>query len=305
MENFTLKSYRLFAAKELEHISPTPDLDVQVLLQYAFRYDKTQLLLFANDHVPQDKLDWLNEAVEKRKSGLPVAYITGSKEFYGYNFFVSPDVLIPKPDTELLVERALDFILKKSKSDKAAPLKICDLCAGSGCIGISVLKSLYASNLADEKLPHITFVDISEPALEIAKKNAAELLPEQTLVDKITFIQSDLFENVEDRFDLILTNPPYIPAAMVDRLLQDGRSEPRLALDGDLEGFTDATTDGTAIIKRIIINSCEHLSLHGTILMETGEYNAIQTADFAREKGFTTKIHTDYEGDYRNVEMTL
>ena len=298
MEKYTLRTFRTFATKQLEGVSPTPELDVQVLLQHAMHYDKTQMLLFLDNHIPDDKLEWLYHALDRRESGLPVAYITGHKEFYGFDFFVTPDVLIPKPDTEILVERALEIILEKMEdSSNSEPLQICDMCTGSGCIGISVLKTLYAvDKIPVEKLPQFTLVDISAPSLEVAKKNVATLLPEKSLVEKITFVQSDLFENVQGHFDLILSNPPYVPTAMVDELLTDGRSEPRLALDGD--------EDGTALIKRLIIQSCDHLAFNATILMETGEYNALQTADFARGQGFETQIHTDLEGDYRNVEMT-
>ena len=184
------------------------------------------------------------------------------------------------------------------------------MCTGSGCIGISVLKTLYTvDKIPVEKLPQITMVDISSHALEVAKKNVAQLLPDQEVIKKFTFVQSNLFNNIDDTFDLILTNPPYVPSSMVDELLADGRSEPRLALDGDmviesLEG-DEFNTDGTSIIKQLILQACEHLAFNATILMETGEYNALKTAEFAQMQGFTTQIHTDLEGDYRNVEMTL
>ena len=310
MENFTLRTFRTFATKQLSGISPTPDLDVQVLLQHAMHYDKTQMLLFLDNHIPDEQLEWLYNAIEKRNNGLPVAYITGHKEFYGFDFFVNPNVLIPKPDTEILVERALEIILEKMQdSSNSEPLKICDMCTGSGCIGLSVMKTLYAvDKVPVEKLPQITMVDISSHALEIAKKNAASLLPEQEIIKKISFVQSNLFHNVEGKFDLILTNPPYVPSSMVDELLADGRNEPRLALDGDmviesLEG-DEFNTDGTSIIKQLILQSCEHLAFNATILMETGEYNALKSAEFAQTQGFATQIHTDLEGDYRNVELT-
>lgn len=308
MENYTLRTFRTFATKQLEGVSPTPDLDVQVLLQHAMHYDKTQMLLFLDNHIPDDKLEWLYHALDQRETGLPVAYITGHKEFYGFDFFVTPDVLIPKPDTEILVERALELILEKMEdSSNEEPLQICDMCTGSGCIGISVLKTLYAvDKIPVEKLPQITLVDISEQALAIAKKNAANLLPEQSLIEKFSFVQSDLFKKVQGNFDIILANPPYVPTSMVDELLADGRNEPRLALDGDTAVIETAETssDGTSIIKKLIIQACEHLAFNATILMETGEYNALQTAEFARGQGFETQIHTDLEGDYRNVEMT-
>ena len=298
MDNNTIRQFKNLAIKELQGISPSPALDVEVLLSHALKYDKTQLLLFAEDNIPEDKVDWLNKAIARRKTGLPVAYITGVKEFYGYDFFVTPDVLIPKPDTEILVEHAVELIMEKIGSDTAdRPLAICDMCTGSGCIGIAVMKTLYAvEKVPVEKLPLLTMVDISEPALAIAKKNAAALLPDSEILQKITFIQSDLFEKVEGKFDFILTNPPYIPSKMVDELLKDGRNEPRLALDGDV--------DGTFLIKKLLQQSCEHLANNGTILMETGEYNAQATADFAGGLGFTTQLHTDLEGQLRVVEMT-
>ena len=300
MNTITIRDYKTIAVKELQGISPTPELDVQVILQHALHLDKTQLLLFSNKKLPHTKLDWLNEAIAKRKTGLPVAYITGVKEFYGYDFFVTPDVLIPKPDTEILVEHAVELIMEKLDGEDAAarPLAICDMCTGSGCIGLAVMKTLYAlEKVPVEKLPQMTMVDISEPALAIAKKNAATLLPDGEILQKLTFVQSDLFEKVSGKFDFILTNPPYIPSAMVDELLKDGRNEPRLALDGDV--------DGTFLIKKLLSQSCEHLVNNGTILMETGEYNAQATADFAGGLGFTTQLHTDLEGQLRVVEMRL
>ena len=303
MNTITIRNFKTSATKELQGISPSPELDVQVLLSHALKYDKTQLLLFAENHIPDDKLDWLNKAIGLRKTGLPVAYITGVKEFYGYDFFVTPDVLIPKPDTEVLVERAMELI-----TQAARPLRILDMCAGSGCIGLSVMKTLYAlEKVPVENLPQITMVDISEPALAIAKKNAAALLPDGEILQKITFIQSDLFEKVDGEFDFILTNPPYIPSAMVDELLKDGRNEPRLALDGDIAvpEPVEGPQAGTHIIKKLITQSCKHLAQNGTILMETGEYNAQATADFAQKAGFATEIHRDLEGQLRVVEMHI
>jgi len=308
MNTITIRDFKNLAIKELQGVSPSPSLDVEVLLSHVLKYDKTQLLLFADNLIPEEKLTWLNDAIGLRKTGLPVAYITGVKEFYGYDFFVTPDVLIPKPDTEILVEHAIELI-----NEAARPLEICDMCTGSGCIGIAVMKTLYAvEKVPVEKLPLLTMVDISEPALAIAKKNAAALLPDGEILQKITFIQSDLFENLDGQFDFILTNPPYIPSKMVDELLKDGRNEPRLALDGDLgvpavpepvEGV-EGPQDGTFLIKKFLQQSCEHLANNGTILMETGEYNAQATADFAGGLGFTTQLHTDLEGQLRVVEMT-
>ena len=308
MPSLTIRQFKNDAASKLEGFSPSPELDIQVLLQHALKFDKTQLLLFSNNEIPAEKLAWLNDAVSKRKTGLPVAYITGIKEFYGYDFFVTSDVLIPKPDTEVLVERAMEILTEVAPS---RPLRILDMCTGSGCIGISVIKTLYSlEKIAAQELPQMTLVDISEAALTIAKKNAATLLPDGDILQKLIFIQSDLFEKVDGEFDIILTNPPYVPTALVDELLKDGRCEPRLALDGDValrqaQGPQTASgpQDGTTLIKKLITQSCGHLAQNGTILMETGEYNAQATAAFAQEAGFATEIHKDLEGQLRVVEM--
>lgn len=257
-----------------------------------------------NTEITLEQMNWLNQAVEKRKKGLPIAYITGHKEFYGYDFEVSPAVLIPKPDTEILVEKALDEIITKMDARPDIVLSICDMCTGSGCIGISVLRQLITEhNIPSGKLPKITFVDISSDALDTARKNAVKLLGQKEK-DEHRFIQSNLFDDVPYTFDIILTNPPYIPASMVDDLLKDGRSEPRLALDGDvgIYGEQTDTNDGLDIIRRLIPQAYEHLVHNGVLLMETGEYNAQQAQKLFKDSNFRcTKIIPDLEGQDRDV----
>ncbi len=284
----------------------TASLDVQVLLSHCLNLDKTQILLQSNLDIPEDKLEWLNSAIQKRKQGIPIAYITGKKEFYGYAFFVTKDVLIPKPDTEILVENAIKIILEKIEARKNQIITICDMCTGSGCVGISILKTLVEKyKIPVSVLPKITLVDISDSALEIARKNVAHLLQKNELLERIRFIRSNLFEQVTGSFDVIVSNPPYIPHEMVDELLKDGRSEPRLALDGDitLTGERSLDNDGLEIIRNLIMQAINHLSPKGTVLLETGEYNAKATSFFAQRFGLKTKIYKDLEGQLRNVEM--
>ena len=307
MHSATIRQFKNSAIKELQEISPSPELDVQVLLSHALNYDKTRLLLFAENHIPDDKLEWLNEAIARRKTGLPVAYITGMKEFYGYDFFVTTDVLIPKPDTEILVEQAVQRIADKIRANKRI-LSICDMCTGSGCIAISVLMTLSEKyKLDDESIPVFTMVDISEKALEVARKNTSQILKRPELLQKIRFIRSNLFENVTGRFDFILSNPPYIPHSMVKELLKDRRNEPVLALDGDvtMDGELTLKDDGMEVIRNLIEQSTIHLYAGGTTLMETGEYNAEKTSDFARIYGFKTKIYKDLENQPRVVQMKI
>lgn len=310
----TIKEFKDSAIKALEAASPSPQLDVQVLLEAALNFNKTQQLLYINNQIPAEKLEWLNTAIEKRKTGLPIAYITQNKEFYGYSFYVNPSVLIPKPDTEILVERALEIIIEKMDARPNSLLTICDMCTGSGCIALAILKTLIdLYNIPSSKLPKFTLVDISPQALEVARKNTKLLLPDEILQERVRFIRSNLFEQVPGSFDIILTNPPYIPHSMVDKLLQDGRSEPRLALDGDVtitgeKPYTidgDLADDGLEIIKNLIPQAKAHLSPLGTILMETGEYNALEAEQIGKSYGFKTSIHKDLEGQLRDVELNL
>lgn len=241
-------------------------------------------------------------SLKQRQTGLPVAYITGSKEFYGIDFIVTPDVLIPKPDTELLVEHALAAVRSRiSGHTPQKPLHIIDVCTGSGCIALSVFHEL-DRHIQDQI--SLVLTDISPAALSIAQQNAAHLLqPEQ--IQQLCFLQGDLLDAVvqgtskpsEIKFDIILSNPPYIPAAEVTELLKDGRNEPRLALDGDAGS---PSNDGLAILRRLIPQAYGHLAASGLFLVETGEYNAMQTAELMKHTGFSSvETFCDLSGQLR------
>ena len=313
----TIQELKTKIITKLSNSSPSPKLDAEVLLMHCLNFSKTELLLKRDYEIPAGKEEWLNNAITRRAAGLPIAYITGHKEFYGYDFFVSPDVLIPKPDTEILVERAVDVILSKIDARPDSLITVCDMCTGSGCIALAAAKTLLEDErIPPEQLPKFTLADISEPALDIARKNAAALLtPYGSLVtSRFNFVRTNLFDAISEaiKFDVILSNPPYIPHTMVDELLLDGRSEPRLALDGDItltgdRALTQSGTpadDGLEIIRNLIPQAASHLAPLGEILMETGEYNAEKTAELAREAGFVSNIHRDLEGQLRVVEMS-
>lgn len=228
--------------------------------------------------------------------------------------------LFQKPDTEILVERAVDVILSMMDARGENLLTICDMCTGSGCIAIAVAKTLIEDErVSSDQLPKFTLADISEPALDIARHNVMELLgkgPDSALIlSRFNFVRTNLFDAISEaiKYDVILSNPPYIPHTMVDELLRDGRSEPRLALDGDItiegdralarDGSGLAADDGLEIIRNLIPQAQAHLAPRGSILMETGEYNAEATAELAAEAGFNTEIHHDLEGQLRVVEI--
>ena len=295
-----IREFKSWAKKHLSS-SPSAALDVSVLLEFFLGKDKTWILLHEKDELSAEQFSKLSEAVAARKTGLPVAYITGRKEFYGYDFFVTPDVLIPKPDTEILVESAILKITEKiNEEGKNGISSICDICTGSGCVGLSVIKSLSERNeIPSAKLPELTLSDISSAALSIAEKNAKNLLSKE-LCQKINFVESDLFSAIPKRFDMILSNPPYVPGKMVDELLKDGRSEPRLALDGD--AYEEPSNDGLSIIRRLVPQCMEHLNEGGILIVEAGEYNALETKTIFEKSGFShVKIIKDLEGQERNV----
>ncbi len=312
----TLQELKSKIIEKLSKTSPSPKLDAEVLLSHCLGFSKTELLLKRDYEVPADKEVRLCDATARRATGLPIAYITGHKEFYGYDFIVSPDVLIPKPDTEILVEHAVDVILSKMDARGENLLTVCDMCTGSGCIAIAVAKTLLEDErVAPDQLPKFTLADISEPALDIARRNAAVLLADHCslVLSRFNFVRTNLFDAISEaiKYDVILSNPPYIPHTMVDELLRDGRSEPRLALDGDItlqgdRAFADdgkTKDDGLEIIRNLIPQAQAHLAPRGTVLMETGEYNAEAAAALAAAAGFNTEIHRDLEGQLRVVEM--
>ena len=280
--------------------SPTPDLDINCILCSILNVDKTYLLTHSQNELTKTQLENLASAVNKRRTGLPVAYITGVKEFYGRDFCVSPAVLIPKPDTEILVERAAEIVLQSVQT-----VKLCDMCAGSGCVGLSVFLAVKENPQTDLcKIESVCLADISEAALEIAKLNAKRLLRDEDKA-RFSFIKTDLFAEITGTFDLICTNPPYIPHGEAAALLEDGRNEPLLALDGDAhaDGTVSESGGGLSVIRRLVPAALEHLNGGGTLLMECGEYNAQKAADLCRAAGFNSvQVHTDFAGQLRLVE---
>ena len=219
-----------------------------------------------------------------------MAYITETKEFYGRDFFVNPSVLIPKPDTEILVHRGIEIISKKLQEN--SQVKLVDLCTGSGCVAVSVWKELESS--FDVGKMSFFATDISPDALAVAKKNCSFHQCD------IKFLLCDLLQTKElVDLDGIISNPPYIPNKIATKLLKDGRSEPLLALDGDCNG----SEDGTGLIARLLPQGFGALKAGGFILLETGEYNAELTAKLMEQNGFVDiRIHADLSGMLRVVE---
>lgn len=196
-----------------------PRANAEFLLAHLLHTSRTWLTAFGQEPLPADKQQAYERLVARHAAGEPLAYITGFQPFCNLEISVTPDVLIPRPETEELVDWAAHFF------NPAAPLKILDLCTGSGCIALALAA----------QLPHacVTAVDISPRALQVARHNAQRL----KLQEKITFIESDLWENVQGDFDIIVSNPPYIPSGDLPGLMREVQAEPALALDGGPDGL--------------------------------------------------------------------
>ncbi|WP_428043823.1 peptide chain release factor N(5)-glutamine methyltransferase [Candidatus Avelusimicrobium faecicola] len=196
-----------------------PRANAEFLLAHLLHTSRTWLTAFGQEPLPADKQQAYERLVARHAAGEPLAYITGFQPFCNLEISVTPDVLIPRPETEELVEWAAHFF------NPAAPLKILDLCTGSGCIALALAA----------QLPHacVTAADISLRALQVARHNAERL----KLQEKITFIESNLWENVQGDFDMIVSNPPYIPSGDLPGLMREVQAEPALALDGGPDGL--------------------------------------------------------------------
>jgi release factor glutamine methyltransferase len=220
-------------------------LEAQVLLGHVLKQSRAYLLAHLDSTLPDSNRAQFEALLTRRAQGEPIAYLTGQREFYGLPFLVTPAVLIPRPETELLVDLALQQI------PHATPVHILDLGTGSGAIAISIAKQ--------RPRAQVTAVDCSPDALSVARQNAAHLH-----CSNVQFIQSDWFAalNTAHPFDLIVSNPPYIAQADPHLLLGDLKSEPALALVGGL--------DGLAAIRHIASTAKSHLRQTGHLLFEHG-----------------------------------
>ena len=235
----------------LQYAKQTLDnIESKILIKYILKKDNTYIISNGKNKLSDDEESILNKYVNKLKNGYPLQYITNNQEFMGLNFYVDENVLIPQPDTEVLVESAIKYITEITVNKKISinNIKLLDLCTGSGAIAISLKKyipqiKVYAS-------------DISEKALEISKINANNNNVE------INFIKSDMFKNINEKFDIIVSNPPYIKTSEISKLSKDVQNEPVLALDGG--------EDGLKFYRLISEQINDYLKSDGILMMEIG-----------------------------------
>jgi release factor glutamine methyltransferase len=224
---------------------PDGDFDASVLARFILGWDAARLLTHDDDPEPAGFAERYEALVERRARFEPVAYITGEKEFWNLSFEVSPAVLIPRPETEAMVEAAL------ARFPARAPFAAVDVGTGSGCLAVAISK--------ERPLAVVTATDISTAALEVARRNAAR----HEVANRIHFIETDLLEGVEGPFDLIVSNPPYVSESDRGTLQTDVRDyEPPLALF--------AGEDGLAIVRRLLTQAAGRLAAGGTLMFEFG-----------------------------------
>lgn len=283
----TIAEFRKEQTKNLPN-SSTPALDIDCLISHVLEKNRSWILAHQDESLDELNLKKLNSFIDQRKTGLPIAYIIEKKEFFGLEFFVNKNVLIPKPDTELLIEKAIEIIEQDFQNRIS---KVADVCTGSGCVFISIAKQF-------ENTKNIKYfsTDVCHKALEVAKINSQKILGQTFTEENVQFNLADLLDNVTEKFDMIVSNPPYVPRSIVNDLLLDGRREPPLALDGDAcyISTTDSNYgDGMSLIRPLIKQSYEQLNDGGFFLIETGEYNAHLTREYLQEIGFSDIITFD------------
>lgn len=239
------------------------DLDAWYLLEFVTGVSRAMYFAMPDQNVSKEEQEQYEAYIEKRSSHIPLQHLTGEQQFMGLDFQVTQDVLIPRQDTEILVEEAISMI--------QGPQKILDVCTGSGCILLSILHYV-----KKEKKISLTGmgIDISEKALAIAEKNA------KNLGIDASFMQSDLFENVTGKWNMIVSNPPYIRTEVIHTLQDEVKlHDPWIALDGK--------EDGLYFYKKIIEEAGEYLEKDGTLLFEIGHDQAEDVMGLLKEAGYS------------------
>lgn len=248
-------------------------LDAWYLLEYICHMDKVYYLLHKKEIIEEKLQAAYEDVIRKRAERIPLQHITHEQEFMGYSFYVNENVLIPRQDTEILVERILS---DQKRNAERESISVLDVCTGSGCIIISLAKEM--------PLKKAAAVDISKEALEVAKKNCEQL---DVLVE---LKQSDLFEAVTEQYDVIVSNPPYIESREIEELMPEVKNhEPLLALDGK--------EDGLYFYRKIIEESTKYLKDNGSLYFEIGYNQGAAVKQMMDDAGFLdVKVEKDLAG---------
>jgi len=259
---------------------PNPQLDGQILLSNLIKKDKKHIILNPKELLNSEQLDKFKSLIERRKKGEPIAYLINKKEFWKDEFFVNKDVLIPRPDTELIIEQVLKIYSKDEQ------LQFLDIGTGSGCILLSILK----------ERPNFygTGIDISKESINISKFNAKQL----NLINRVKFFNSSVDNFKIGKYDLIVSNPPYIELLKLKYLEKDVVNfEPKLALSGGLDGFLK--------IRKVINKAKTLIKKNGKLILEIGFNQKNKVKKILKDEGFyVNKAIKDYGKNDRCIIST-
>ena len=255
-------------------------LDSEILMGKAIDKDRKYLILNLKESIKDNEFDYFKKLIDQRSKGKPIAYITGKKEFWKYEFRIDEDVLIPRPDTELIIDQVLRVTKNKSK------LNILDVGVGSGCILLSILK--------EQKSFYGTGIDLSKKCIDLCKINAVKL----KLQNRVKLFKTNVDNFKHAKYDLIISNPPYINKLKLKYLDKDVINyEPKLALDGGLDGLSE--------IRKVILKSSELIKKNGTFILEIAFDQKNKVIRLLRNKGFyINKILKDLAKNDRCIIST-
>ena len=259
---------------------PNANLDSEILLAKIIGKDRNYIILNSKEHLGQKYLFRFNNLIERRKKGEPVAYLTRKKEFWKNDFYVDQNVLVPRPDTELIVEEVLKFSKKKFK------LQILDIGTGSGCILLSLLKEIPSF--------YGTGIDISKKSINVSKYNAKML----NLTNRVKFYNSDVDKFKIGKYDIVVSNPPYIELLKLKYLDKDlYKFEPKIALNGGIDGFS--------VIKKVVHKTSFLIKKNGKFFLEIGYNQKNKVKAILTKKGFyINKVLKDHGNNYRCIIST-
>ena len=257
-----------------------PQLDSEILLSNSIKRDKKHIILNPKEVLNSEQLEKFKNLIERRKKGEPIAYLINKKEFWKDEFFVNKDVLIPRPDSELIIEQVLKIY---SKDDQ---LQILDIGTGSGCILLSILKE--RSNF------YGTGIDISKKSINVSKFNAKQL----NLTNRVKFFHSSVDNFNNGKYDIIVSNPPYIEQLCLKYLEKDVVNfEPKLALSGGFDGFSK--------IRKVINKASILIKKNGKFILEIGFNQKNKVIKILKEEGFyVNKAIKDYGNNDRCIIST-
>ncbi len=276
-EILTLKEALAKAVDKLQQMEvPDADIDAWYLLSYVTGLDRAAFFLHGEEPMAEPDMIRYRDLVTKRGERIPLQYLTGEQEFMGLDFHVNEHVLIPRQDTECLVERVLPYVDGK---------RVLDVCTGSGCIAIAIAK------LGKPFIVH--GVDISEEALAVARQNATELNA------SVELFAGDLMTKMDGQYDVIVSNPPYIPPSVIEGLMPEVRlHEPMLALDGG--------QDGLEFYRRIAGQAVTRLAPNGRLFLEIGCEQAAAVAEILQKQGYReVQVFQDLAGKDRIVQCIV